>query len=162
MTAWTATLQTPVPHVTKPQVTVLALGTLGLGLARACALTAVSVFLAAWLSRTEPTVRQPWRACGYAATATRGRTRGALDVAFCLVPWRAWVVTRWQGTPWALARAATTWSTRLTVLALSGVSRGGATPGIWTVLPAPAPLPGAGSGGVCGARGGGRSPGRGR
>jgi hypothetical protein len=43
------------------QATVLALWTLGMVLARSCALTAVSVFLATWLSRKEQTVRQQWR-----------------------------------------------------------------------------------------------------
>src|SRR5919204_5057168 len=66
VTEWTATIQTHLPHLTQPQATVLALWTLGMVLARSCALTAVSVFLAAWLSRKEQTVRQQWRAFCYA------------------------------------------------------------------------------------------------
>lgn len=58
VTAWTMVLQTPLPHVSKPQATVLALWSLGMGLARSCALTAVSAFLATWLGRKEPAVRQ--------------------------------------------------------------------------------------------------------
>jgi hypothetical protein len=34
------------------------------------------------------------------------------------VPWLAWVVAQWEGTPLALALDATTLGTRLTVLAL--------------------------------------------
>ena len=44
----------------------------------------------------------------------------------------------WQGTPLTVALDATPLGTRLTVLALSGGSRGGASPRAWTVLPATA------------------------
>jgi hypothetical protein len=108
-------------------------------LARSCALTAVSVFLAAWLSRKEQTVRQQLREFCYEATAKRGRLRCALDVTPCFVPLLTWVVTLWQGTQLALALDATTLGTRFTVLAISVVYRGCAIPVIWTVLPATAP-----------------------
>src|SRR6266851_620751 len=51
VTEWTMTIQTHLPHLTKPQATVLALWSLGMVLARSCALTAVSAFLATWLGR---------------------------------------------------------------------------------------------------------------
>ncbi len=139
VTEWTATIQTHLPHLTKPQATVLALWTLGMVLARSCALTAVRVFLAAWLSRKEQTVRQQLREFCYEATAKRGRPRCALDVAPCFVPLLAWVVSLWQGTQLAVALDATTLGTRFTVLAISVVYRGCAIPVIWTVLPATAP-----------------------
>jgi hypothetical protein len=44
-------------------------------LARSCALTAVSAFLATWLGRKEPAVRQQLREFCYEATAQRGTTR---------------------------------------------------------------------------------------
>jgi hypothetical protein len=56
VTEWTAIIQTPLPHVSKPQATVLALGSLGMVLARSCALTAGSAFLATWLGRKAPAV----------------------------------------------------------------------------------------------------------
>src|SRR5512145_1606655 len=138
VTEWTAILQRRLPHLTKPQVTVLALWSLGMVLARSCALTAVSTFLATWLNRKEQTVRQQLREFCYEATAKRGRTRCALDVATCFVPLLVWVVTLWQGTQVALALDATTLSTRFTVLAISVVYRGCAIPVIWTILPATA------------------------
>src|SRR6266478_3677709 len=52
VTEWTTTIQTHLPHWTKPQATVLARWSLGMVLARSCALTAVSAFLAPWLHRT--------------------------------------------------------------------------------------------------------------
>jgi hypothetical protein len=138
VTAWTTIIHTHLPHLTKPQATVLALWSLGMVLARSCALTAVSAFLATWLGRKEPTVRQPWRACCSEATAKRGTARCALVVEPCFAPLLAWVVGQWEGTQLALALDATTLGTRCTVLALSGVDRGCAMPVAWPVLPATA------------------------
>ena len=39
VTEWTDTIQTHLPHLSKPQATVLALWSLGMVLARSCALT---------------------------------------------------------------------------------------------------------------------------
>ena len=136
--AWTTIIHTRLPHVTKPQATVLALWSLGMVLARSCALTAVSVCLATWLHRKEDAVRQQLRECCYEATAKRGSARQALVVETCCVPWLAWVVDHWEGTPWALALDATTLGSRLTVVALSVVYRGCAIPVAWTVLAATA------------------------
>jgi hypothetical protein len=131
-------MHTHLPHLSTPQATVLALWSLGMVLARSCALTAVSAFLAPWLRRTEPAVRQQRRAFGYAATAKRGTARQALVVATGFVPLLAGVVGQWEGTQVALALEATTLGTRLTVWALSVVSRGWAIPVAWTVLAATA------------------------
>jgi hypothetical protein len=90
-------------------------------LARSCALTAVSVFLAVWLRRQEQTVRQQLREFCYEAEAKRGTQRQALAVAPCFVPLRRWVLRGWQGTQLAWALDATTLGLRLTVLAISVV-----------------------------------------
>ena len=138
VTAWTTIIQTRLPHLSKPQATVLALWSLGMVLARSCALTAVSAFLATWLHRKEDAVRQQWREFCYEATAKRGTARHALVVETCFVPLLAWVVDQWEGTQLALALDATTLGTRFTVLALSVVYRGCAIPVAWTVLAATA------------------------
>ena len=138
VTEWTTIIQTHLPHLTKPQATVLALWSLGMVLARSCALTAVSAFLATWLGRKEPAVRQQLREFCYEATAKRGTARCALAVEPWFVPLLAWVVEQWEGTPLALALDATTLGTRFTVLALSVVYRGCAIPVAWTVLEATA------------------------
>ncbi len=44
VTEWTLTIQAHLPHLSKPQATVLALWSLGMVLARSCALTAVRAF----------------------------------------------------------------------------------------------------------------------
>jgi hypothetical protein len=124
--------------LTKPQATVLALRSLGMVLARSCAWTAVSAFLATWLGRKEPAVRQQLREFCYEATAKRGAARQELVVATCFVPLLGWVVAQWEGTQLALALDATTLGTRFTVLAISVVYRGCAIPVAWTVLAATA------------------------
>jgi hypothetical protein len=107
-------------------------------LARSCALTAVSAFLATWLHRKEDAVRQQLREFCYEATAKRGTARQVLVVETCFVPLLTWVVDQWEGTQMALALDATTLGTRFTVLALSVVYRGCAIPVAWTVLAATA------------------------
>ena len=121
VTAWATIIHTRFPSLTKPQATVLALWSLGMVLARSCALTAIRAFLATWRHRQEDTVRQQLREFCYEATAKRGTARQALVVETCFVPLLAWVVEQWEGTQWALALDATTLGTRLTVLALSVV-----------------------------------------
>lgn len=135
---WTTIIQTRLPHVSQPQATVLALWSVGMVLARSCALTAVSAFLATWLHRNDDAVRQQLRECCDEATAKRGTARHELVVETCFVPLLAWVVDPWEGTQLALALDATTLGTRLTVLAISVVYRGCARPVTWTVLPATA------------------------
>src|SRR3989449_4827905 len=136
VTEWTMVIQTHLPHVSTPQATVLALWSLGMVLARSCALTAVSAFLATWLGRKEQTVRQQLREWCYEVTAKRGTVRCALAVEPCFVPLLAWVVGQWEGTQLALALDATTLGQRFVVLVISVVYRGCAIPVAWTVLPA--------------------------
>src|SRR5215472_2734177 len=138
VTEWATVIQTRLPALSKPQATVLALWSLGMVLARSCALTAVSAFLAMWLHRNEDAVRQQLREFCYEATAKRGTARQALVVEPCFVPLLTWVVEQWEGTQLALALDATTLGDRFTVLALSVVYRGCAIPVAWTVLPATA------------------------
>jgi hypothetical protein len=121
VTEWTTIIHTRLPSLTKPQATVLALWSLGMVMARSCALTAVSAFLATWLHRKEETVRQQLREFCYEATAKRGTARQELVVETCFVPLVAWVVDQWEGTQLALALDATTLGTRFTVLVLSVV-----------------------------------------
>ena len=106
VTEWTTIIRTHLPHLTKPQATVLALWSLGMVLARSCALTAVSVFLATWLHRKEDAVRQQLREFCSEATAKRGTARQELVVETCFVPLLAWVVDQWEGTQLALVMTA--------------------------------------------------------
>jgi hypothetical protein len=136
---WTTIIHTQLPLLSKPQATVLALWSLGMVLARSCAVSAVSVWLATWLHRKEQTVRQQLREWCYEAPAKQGTHRQALAVEPCFVPLLRWVLSRWQGTQLALALDATLLGTRFAVLAVSVVYRGCAVPVAWTILLANTP-----------------------
>ncbi len=105
-------------------------------LARSCALTAVSHWLAKGMKRQAQTVRQPLREWSYDTPRKRGSKRQARRGATCLAPLLGWVVSGWQGTQLALALDATTLGQRFVGLAISGVSRGCASPVAWVIVPA--------------------------
>jgi hypothetical protein len=133
---WTSIVTTHFPHLSKPQARVLALWSLGMVVARSCALSAVSVLLAQWLDRKANTVRQQLREFCYEASAKRGQPRQALKVETCFAPLLGWVVSGWEGQQLALALDATTLGQRFVVLVISVLYRGCAIPVAWTVVPA--------------------------
>ena len=133
---WTAAVTSKLPHLSKPQAAVLVMWSLGMVLARSCALSAVSTFLASGLGHKENTVRQQLREWCYDACDKRGAKRRDLDVEGCFVPLLRWVLNRWEGTQLAVALDATTLGSLFVVLAISVVYRGCAIPVAWTILPA--------------------------
>ena len=70
---WTDEVTTHLPHLSPSQATVLALWSLGMVLARSCALTAVTLVVATWQRRKANTVRQQLREFCYEAAAKQGR-----------------------------------------------------------------------------------------
>jgi hypothetical protein len=137
---WTAIVGTHLPGLSTAQVRGLAQWSLGLVLARSCALTAVSFFWAMASAQQEPTVRQRLREWCYGAAdkagARRGIKRREVAVADCFVPLLRWVLAWWDGEQVALALDATTLGERFVVLAVSAVYRGCAIPVAWVILPA--------------------------
>jgi len=133
---WRTTIMQHLPHLSKPQATVLALWSFGMVLARSCALTAVSHLLAKGMQRQEQTVRQQLREWYYDVPRKRGAKRQALHVETCFPVLLAWVVSWWHGTQLALAMDATALGSRFVVLAVSVLYRGCAIPVAWVVLPA--------------------------
>jgi hypothetical protein len=105
-------------------------------LARSCALTAVSAFLAEGVQQKENTVRQRLRAWCYEAEAKRGIKRQEIRVEPCFAPWLGWVLSWWQGTQLAIALDATSLGDKFVVLAISVLYRGCAIPVAWVVLEA--------------------------
>jgi hypothetical protein len=118
---WRTPLMQHMPQLSKPQATGLALWSLGMVLARSCALTAVSAIVAAVEGRQEHTRRQRVRAWYDEAPATQGPTRHALQVETCWAPLLGWIVRWWRGTPRAVALDATTLGTCGVGLAISVV-----------------------------------------
>ena len=133
---WTEVVTPHMPHLSKPQAAGLALWSVGMVLARSCALSAVSEFLAKGLERKPNTVRQQLREWCYEAQAKRGGPRQEVKVEACFAPLLAWVLDWWEGTQLALAVDATTLGQRFVVLVVSVVYRGCAIPVAWTVLSA--------------------------
>src|SRR5712691_2131762 len=133
---WRLTIMQHLPHLSKPQATVLALWSVGMVLARSCALTAVSAMVATVHGRKENTLRQRLREWYYEGPAKRGTQRQALPVETCFAPLLSWIVSGWQGTQLALALDATTLGEQFVVLAVSVVYRGCAIPVAWVILPA--------------------------
>ena len=133
---WTAVVTKHMPQLSKPQAAVLALWSLGMVLARSCALTAVSLFLAKGLERKPNSVRQQLREFCYEAQAKRGGPRQEVKVESCFAPLLAWVLSWWDGKQLALAVDATTLGQRFVVLVVSVLYRGCAIPVAWTVVPA--------------------------
>jgi len=131
---WSTEGTTHLPHLSKPQATVLALWSAGMVLARSCALTAAATFLAVGLGRKANSVRQQLREFWYEAEAKRGGPRQELNVESCLAPLLGWVLSWWEGNQPALAVDATALGARFVVLTVSVVYRGCAIPVAWTVL----------------------------
>lgn len=136
---WTEVVRSQLPHLSQPQATVLALWSLGMVLARSCALTAVSLLLAGWLGREPNTLRQRLREFLYDRTDKRGAQRQALAVRTCFRALLAWVLRGYTGRQLALALDATTLGDRFVVLAVRVVYRGCAIPVAWAVLRAGTP-----------------------
>ena len=132
---WTTVVTTQLPQLSQPQVTVLALWSLGLVLAHSCALSAVATLWAVGLERKANPGRQQLRAWCYEAAAKRGEHRRALEVESCFAPLLGWGLSWWEGQQLALAVDATALGARFVVLAVSVVYRGCALPVAWTVLP---------------------------
>lgn len=133
---WTEVVTTHLPHLSKPQATGLALWSVGMVVARSCAVSAVSAFWARGLERKPNTVRQQLREFCSEAKAKRGRPRHALQGESCVAPLVGGVGSWGEGHQLALAVDATTLGQRCVVLVRSVLSRGCASPVAWTVLPA--------------------------
>ena len=136
---WQSTIMQHLPHLSKPQAYGLALWSLGMILARSCALSTVSGLLATLWKGQDNTMRQRLREWYDEAAAKRGQKRQSLEVEACFAPLLGWVLTQGQGSQMALALDASSLGMRFVVLAISVVYRGCAIPVAWVVLPAAKP-----------------------
>jgi Transposase DDE domain len=133
---WNDVLAMRFPNLSKPMAACLALWSLGMIVARSCALTAVAWAWAPILKEKFYTLRERLRDLYREAPAKAGLRRSQLDLNVCWAPWLAWVLEGWHGQQLALALDATTLGQRFTVLALSVLYRGCAVPVAWKILKA--------------------------
>lgn len=133
---WIASVSNHFPGLSKPQATGLAWWSLGMIIARSCALSAVAGLLAPLLGQSFNTVRQRLRDTYREADAKAGGRRAELDLGECWAPWLAWVLEGWSGQQVAIALDATTLGQRFVVLAVGVLYRGCAVPVAWKILPA--------------------------
>jgi len=133
---WTAIVSRQLPHLSRPQASVLALWSLGMVLARSGGLSQVSALLALLLGQPEETLRQRLREWYYPAQDKAGKKRRTLEVEACFVPLLRWVLAWWpeERQELALALDATTLGQRFTVLCISVLVCGCAIPVAWKVL----------------------------
>ncbi|MCC6629579.1 MAG: hypothetical protein IT340_19545 [Chloroflexi bacterium] len=94
---WTDEVTTYLPQLSASQATVLALWSLGMVLARSCALTAVTLVVAAWQRRKANAVRQQLREFCYEAAAKQGSKRQDLRVEPCFAPLLRWALAGYAG-----------------------------------------------------------------
>jgi hypothetical protein len=129
-------VSTNLPHLTKPQATVLALWSFGIAFTRCCGRGTVATFLALLLHDKLANIEQRLYEWCLDAPDKAGSKRQALDVTTCFAPLLGWIVRLWDSTQLALTVDASSLGDRFVVLAVSVVYRGCAIPVAWTILPA--------------------------
>ena len=142
LSQWQQTVSTQLSHLSRPQVTVLALWSLGIVLAQSCGLSSVAILLADLLDRTETAVREQlrdwYRDAEHKRGAKQGVKRRSLDVSSCFPCLLRWVVA-WSPPSCrqlALAMDASTLGQRFTILTISVLIRGCAIPVAWHIVEA--------------------------
>lgn len=133
---WSATVSSRLSCLSGPQAGVLALWSLGIVVSGSCGLSQVSTILALMLGQQEETLRQRLREWYYPAADKAGQHRRSLEVETCFAPLLRWVLAWWpvERQELALALDATTLGQHFTVLCVSVLVCGCATPVAWKVL----------------------------
>jgi Transposase DDE domain len=134
--SWISQVASAFPHLSRPQATVLALYSFGAILAQRCGLNSVATTLAALLSLGYSTIRSRLQEFYQPASAKSGTRRRELDVTTCFAPLLAWILKGWPPKRLALALDATSLGDRFTVLSISVVYRGSASPVAWKIVQA--------------------------
>ena len=134
--SWTGQVVAAFPQLSRPQATVLALYSFGAILAQRCGLNGVAASLAAVLGLGYLTIRSRLQEFYQPAAAKSGTQRRELDVTTCFAPLLAWTLKGWPSNQLALALDATSLGDCFTVLSISVVYRGSASPVAWKIVPA--------------------------
>ena len=141
LSQWKETVSTYLPHLSGPQVLVLAMWSYAMIFARSCGTTLCGAWLAELVGGSEEAWRQRLREWYYDAPDKKGTHRQQIEVRECFAPLFRWVLSWWPAEQKrvALAIDASTLSDRFTVLCISVLYRRCAIPVAWCVLRANAP-----------------------
>jgi hypothetical protein len=136
---WTQQLRCRFPGLPPVFLTLLALWSLGMILARRCGLDSVAGHLARLLDQKDNTVRQRLREFYQEKTAKAGAKQGVrrtdFEVTTCFAPLLAWVLSLWSCPRLALALDVTNLGDRFHVLCVSVLYGGIGIPVAWKILP---------------------------
>lgn len=132
---WKRQLASHFPGLSPVFLTLLALWSLGILLARRCGLSSVVGQLVPLLGQSDNTVRQHLKEFYLEAQAKKGPCRKDFDPEACFAPLLAWALSYWPCRRLALALDVTNLGDRFHVLCLSVVYGGIAIPVAWKVLP---------------------------
>lgn len=142
LSQWQQTVSSHLPHLSRPQIVVLSLWSLGIVLAHSCGLTSVALVMTALLDRSYHAVRQQLRDCYRSASdktgAKRGHKRRSLPLSSCFPALLRWCCSLMPPSchTLALAMDASTLGQRFTILSISVVIRGCAIPVAWHIVEA--------------------------
>jgi Transposase DDE domain len=134
LSQWTDCVSTNMPHLSKPQATVLALWSFGIACTRSCGRGTVATFLALLLREPLANLDQRLYEWCLEATDKAGSKRTCLDVTTCFVPLLGWIVRLWAAEQIALTLDASSLGEKFVVLAVCVVYRGCGIPVAWTIL----------------------------
>src|SRR3954471_4484054 len=115
LSQWTDCVSTNMPHLTKPQATVLALWSFGMACTRSCGRSTVATFLALLLGQKLANLEQQLYEWCLDAKDKAGSKRTALDVSICFVPLLRWIVRLWSSEQIALRLDASSLGDRFVV-----------------------------------------------
>lgn len=123
-------------HLSNPQITVLALWSYGIVLARTCGLTRVAATLASHLEEKESNLRQRLREWYWDQSDKQGKQRLDWQASQSFGPLLKWILTYWSAEErrLVLVMDATSLKKVFVVLSISVVYRGCAIPVAWVVL----------------------------
>ena len=134
LSQWTECVSTNMPHLSKPQATVLALWSFGIACTRSCGRSTVATFLALLLREPLANLDQRLYEWCLSAEDKAGKKRTSLDVTTCFVPLLSWIVGLWTAEQIALTLDASSLGDQFVVLAVCVVYRGCGIPVAWTIL----------------------------
>jgi len=133
---WRSIIEKHMGHLSGTQITVLALWSYGIVLAKTCGLSSVAMALATDFGEKESNFRQRLREWYWDKKDKQGKKRVDWEVSQSFVPLLKWILALWSPNEQKLVLAmdATSLKKLFVVLSISVVYRGCAIPIAWTIL----------------------------